>query len=145
MMAAQVRRQLTTTAPPSPYKRTAAAHDETLFRFTRGRFLTDEANELAKRHIRFNVDGLARLAVQAAEAASDGPRTCIAIERLADGMHSKAIRFTMDNGFQAVGKVLTPNAGLPRLTTASEVATMDFVGHILPSLSWKFTKVGNIG
>ncbi|RAH67161.1 uncharacterized protein BO66DRAFT_413745 [Aspergillus aculeatinus CBS 121060] len=118
-----------------------AAHDETLFRFTRGRFLTDEAYELAKRHIRFNVDELARLAVQAAEAANKGPRTCIAIEKLADGMHSKAIRFTMDNGFQAVGKVPTPNAGLPRLTTASEVATMDFMRNVLGTpvprvLSW---------
>jgi hypothetical protein len=97
------------------------------FRFTRGRFLTNEASELAKRHIHFNVDELARLAVLAAEAASNGPRTCIGIEKMADGMHNKAIRFTMDNGFQAVGKVPNPNAGLPHLTTASEVATMDFL------------------
>lgn len=122
--AVRLARQLT-TKPPSPCERTA--HDETLFRFTRGRFLTDEASELAKRHVRLDVDELARLAVQAAEAASNGPRTCIGIEKMADGMHNKAIRFTMDNGFQAVGKVPNPNAGLPHFTTASEVATMDFV------------------
>ncbi|PYH85069.1 hypothetical protein BO82DRAFT_399017 [Aspergillus uvarum CBS 121591] len=45
---------------------------------------------------------------------------------MADGMHNKAIRFTMDNRFQGVGKVPNPNAGLPHFTTASEVATMDF-------------------
>jgi hypothetical protein len=42
-------------------------------------------------------------------------------------MHNKAIRFTMDDGFQVIGKVPNPNAGLPHYTTASEVATMDFV------------------
>ncbi|BDD56256.1 hypothetical protein MAP00_001730 [Monascus purpureus] len=138
MMIAQAR-QLTMTKPPSLCERTA--HDGTFFQFTRGRFLTDEASELAKRYIRFDIDELARLAVRAAEAASNGPRTCISIEKMADGMHNKAIRFTMDNGFQAVGKVPNPNAGLPHLTTASEVATMDFMSNVLGTpvpkvLSW---------
>ncbi|KAL3463479.1 hypothetical protein BJX64DRAFT_287228 [Aspergillus heterothallicus] len=137
-MTAQAR-QLTTSKPPSPCER--RAHDGTLFRFTRGRFLTNKASELAKRHIRFDVDKLARLAVRAAEAASNGPRACISIEKMANGMHNKAIHFTMDNGFQAVGKVPNPNAGLRHLTTALEVATMDFMSNVLGTpvpkvLSW---------
>ncbi|PYI18480.1 hypothetical protein BO99DRAFT_167219 [Aspergillus violaceofuscus CBS 115571] len=130
MLSAPARRQLTATKPPSPCERTAP--DETLFQFTRGRFLTDEASELAQRHIRYDMNELACLAIRAAEVASDdGPRTCIGIEKMADGMHNKAIRFTMDNGFQAVGKVPNPNAGLPHLTTASEVATVDFMRNVL--------------
>ncbi|KAL4966463.1 uncharacterized protein BDV14DRAFT_198918 [Aspergillus stella-maris] len=33
----------------------------------------------------------------------------------------------MDSGFQVVGKVPNPNSGLKHFTTASEVATMDFL------------------
>lgn len=34
---------------------------------------------------------------------------------------------TMDDGREVVAKVPNPNAGIPHFTTASEVATMDFV------------------
>jgi hypothetical protein len=34
---------------------------------------------------------------------------------------------TMNDGSRVVAKVPNPNAGLPHLTTASEVATMAFV------------------
>jgi hypothetical protein len=33
----------------------------------------------------------------------------------------------MDDGRQVVAKIPNPNAGRPHFTTASEVATMDFV------------------
>lgn len=97
------------------------------FRFTRGRFLSDESHQLSQTYVQFEIDELARLAVRTAEIASDGSRKCMNIEKLPDGMHNKAIRFTMDNGFQVVGKVPNPNAGQAHFTTASEVATMDFV------------------
>lgn len=42
-------------------------------------------------------------------------------------MHSEAVHFIMDNGFQVVGKVPNPNTGLLHFTTTSEVATIDFV------------------
>lgn len=95
--------------------------------FTRGRFLSDESHQLSQRYVRFNIEELARLAEQAARVASPGSRQCVKIQKLADGMHNKALRFTMDNGFQVVGKVPNPNSGRPHFTTASEVATMDFV------------------
>ncbi|KAL3485649.1 hypothetical protein BJX62DRAFT_229350 [Aspergillus germanicus] len=121
------RQLLSTTRPESPSTRQATVHDESLFHFTRGRFLTNESQESTQRHAPFNVDELAKLAVRAAEETSNGRRECIDIEKLADGMHNKAIRFTMDDGFQIIGKVPNPNAGLPHYTTASEVATMDFI------------------
>ncbi|KAL3485642.1 kinase-like domain-containing protein [Aspergillus germanicus] len=124
-------RLLSSTRPESPSTRQATVHDESLFHFTRGRFLTNESQESTQRHAPFNVDELAKLAVRAAEETSNGRRECIDIEKLADGMHNKAIRFTMDDGFQVIGKVPNPNAGLPHYTTASEVATMDFMRSVL--------------
>ncbi|KAK1144575.1 hypothetical protein N8T08_005448 [Aspergillus melleus] len=109
------------------------------FRFTRGRFLSDESRQLSQTYVQFEVDELARLAVRAAEIASKGSRKCVNIEKLPDGMHNKTVRFKMDNGFQVVGKVPNPNAGQAHYTTASEVATMDFV------LTWSSTSENTVG
>ncbi|RHZ68005.1 hypothetical protein CDV55_106053 [Aspergillus turcosus] len=105
--------------------------NEHFFRHTGDRFLWDEPRQLSQRYIRFNIDELASLAVRAAEAVSHGSRRCVDIEKLPDGMLSKVVRFTMDDGFQAVRKIPNPNAGLPHFTTASEVATMDFMRNVL--------------
>ena len=43
-------------------------------------------------------------------------------------MHNRALLVTMDDGIQAVAKVHNSNAECPHFTTASEVATMEFVG-----------------
>ena len=68
---------------------------------------------------------LARLSAEAV-----GAESCIGIEKYPDGMYNKAFLLTMDDGSQVVAKVPNPNAGRPYFTTASEVATMDFVGSI---------------
>jgi hypothetical protein len=44
-----------------------------------------------------------------------------------DGMANKVFLMTMGDGREVVAKVPNPNAGVPHFTTASEVATMDFV------------------
>ena len=75
-----------------------------------------------QRHIKFNVNELARVAAEAV-----GAKICVGIEKYPDGMYNKAMLLTMDNGTQVVAKVPNPNAGKPHFTTASEVATMDFV------------------
>ena len=80
---------------------------------------------MSQRHIRFNVNELARLAAEAV-----GSRSCISIEKYPDGMYNKAMLLTMDDGTQVVAKIPNPNAGRPHFTTASEVATMDFVGIV---------------
>ncbi|KAJ9357086.1 hypothetical protein DTO027B9_3225 [Paecilomyces variotii] len=101
------------------------SNDE-FFKFTRGRFIVDEAENLRKREIRFDMNRLARVA-----ADSVGASRCVAIKKYPDGMYNKAFLMSMDNGREVVAKVPNPNAGAPHFTTASEVATMDFARRIL--------------
>ncbi|KAJ5594706.1 uncharacterized protein N7459_000914 [Penicillium hispanicum] len=84
-------------------------------------------------------------------ADSVGAEECIQVEKFPDGMFNKSFLFTMGNGAQVVGKVPNPNAGQAHYTTASEVATMDFMRNILGTpvprvLAWcskaKQTSVG---
>jgi len=65
---------------------------------------------------------LARLSAKAV-----GSKACVNIEKYPDGMFSKAFLMTMEDGMRVVAKVPNPNAGRVHFTTASEVATMDFV------------------
>jgi hypothetical protein len=81
---------------------------------------------MSQRHVRFNVNELARCAAEAV-----GAKTCVSIFKYPDGMYNKSMLLTMDNGSRVVAKVPNPNAGLPHFTTASEVATMDFVSFLL--------------
>jgi hypothetical protein len=92
------------------------------FRFTRGRFVVDEEHQMAKRYVHFDMNELARVAAKAVNA-----NHCISIEKCPDGLYNKAFLMTMDDGFEVLAKVSNPNAGIPHYTTASEVATMDFV------------------
>lgn len=64
-----------------------------------------------------------------ARVAADaiGATQCVSIKKYPDGMYNKAFLMSMDNGREVVAKVPNPNAGVPHFTTASEVATMDFV------------------
>lgn len=96
--------------------------NEDFFCFSRGRFLRNDSQELSQRYVRFNVDELSRIAAEACDSSR-----CVDVEKFADGMYNKSLLLTMDNGTQVVAKVPNPNAGRCHLTTASEVATMDFV------------------
>ena len=100
-------------------------YNDDLFNYTRGRFLFDDAHEISQRHVRFDVNALARCAAEAA-----GAEMCTSIEKFPDGMFNKSMLLTMSNGSQVVAKVPNPNAGMASITTASEVATMDFVRSI---------------
>lgn len=53
-------------------------------------------------------------------------------------MYNKAFILTMEDGKQVIARVPIPNAGRPHFTTASEVATIDFVGLVPPTAanSW---------
>jgi hypothetical protein len=97
-------------------------YNDDLFNFTRGRFIVDEKNEMSRRHVVFDVDELARIA-----AAAVGAEYCVSIKKFPDGMYNKALLLNMNNGTEAVARIPNPNAGYPHLTTASEVATMEFV------------------
>ena len=82
----------------------------------------DEAENLRKREIRFDLNKLAEVA-----ANSIGAAQCVSIKKYPDGMFNKAFLMSMEDGREVVAKVPNPNAGIPHFTTASEVPTMDFV------------------
>ena len=111
------------------------SENEDFYRFTRARFVCNEDYEMSQRYIRYDVNQLARLA-----ASAVGSKTCVRIEKCPDGMHNKVLLLTMNDGIQVIAKVPNPNAGRPHFTTASEVATMDFVRKIdLLHTSWSLS------
>ena len=96
--------------------------DESLYNFSRGRFVSNERQEMARRYACFDTQELGAVA-----ASAMGSPSCVSLEKYPDGMYNKAMLLTMCDGKQAVAKIPNPNSGRPHLTTASEVATMDFV------------------
>lgn len=109
------------TSKPPP----GDSRNENLLSFTRARFVANEQHEMSQRSVRFNMHELARLAAEAVESKS-----CVSVEKCPDGMYNKALILTMDDGSQLIAKVTNPNAGRSQATTASEVATMDFVSFL---------------
>lgn len=82
----------------------------------------DEAENLQRREIRFDLNKLAKVAADLVGAAQ-----CVSIKKYLDGMFNRAFLLSMEDGREVVAKVPNPNAGVPHFTTASEVAMMDFV------------------
>ncbi|KAF2423572.1 phosphotransferase enzyme family protein [Tothia fuscella] len=110
-------------------------HDD-FFQFTRGTFVRNEAEQLASRRIKFDMNELTRVA-----ASSIGANSCIMVENLPDGMYNKTFLLSMDDGQKVVAKVPNPNSGTPYFTTASEVATMDFPIYVRNTLKAPVPKV----
>ena len=52
----------------------------------------------------------------------------IRVMKYREGEYNKVFLLTMDNGAEVVAKVPNLNAGPAHYTTASEVATMNYVG-----------------
>ncbi|KAL3473127.1 kinase-like domain-containing protein [Aspergillus californicus] len=94
-----------------------------LFRYTSGRWLWDEEQQLRDRFSPFNVAELQKVA-----ASSVGADKCVAITKLAEG---KTFKLTMDNGVNAIARIPHPIAGPRYNMTAAEVATMDFARGVL--------------
>lgn len=95
---------------------------EHFFRYTSGRWLWDEEQQLRDRYKAFNV---AELQIVAAQAIGSG--NCVSMIKLAEGGYNKVFRLLMGDGKQVLARIPNPNAGPPFYTTASEVATMQFV------------------
>lgn len=62
----------------------------------------------------------------------------IQVMKYREGQYNKAFLLTFDNGFEVVAKLPNPNAGPQHWTTASEVATMDYVSDCPYQLMLKF-------
>ncbi|KAJ5958882.1 phosphotransferase enzyme family protein [Penicillium vulpinum] len=102
-------------------------HDlEALNRFTSGRWLWNERQQLACCYVKFDLSTLLKLA-----ASATGSRSCTQVSKISEGQYNKVFQLTMDNGREIIAKLPNPNAGRPHFTTASEVATMDFLRNVL--------------
>jgi hypothetical protein len=108
---------MSTDAKPQQY--------EPFFNYTSGRWLWDEEKQLRERYVKFNVEELKRIA-----AESIGAKSCVSMIKLAEGGYNKVFKLVMDNGSVAIARIPCPNAGPAFKTTASEVATMDFVSYL---------------
>lgn len=97
-------------------------NNEEYYRYTAGRWLFSEDEQLSCRYVKFNMNELVRIATE-----SIGSASCITVRKLPEGNYNKTFLLTMDDGNQVIARVPNPNAGRPHFTTASEVATMDFV------------------
>ncbi|OJJ73162.1 hypothetical protein ASPBRDRAFT_73611 [Aspergillus brasiliensis CBS 101740] len=78
------------------------------------------------RYVNFDLSTLLQLA-----ASAIGPRSCIEVLKISEGQYNKVFQLTMDDGRKMIAKLPNPNAGRPHFTTASEVATMDFLRNVL--------------
>ena len=98
-------------------------HEE-FFRYTGGRWLWDEQEQLRQRYKQFNVHELKSTA-----AKSVGARVCVSMIKLAEGGFNKVFRLIMNDGKVVIARIPNPNAGPGFRTIPSEVATMDFVSY----------------
>lgn len=109
------RRTLTTSAD-GDYER--------FYQYTSGRWLWDEEARLREHYKKFNVPALKHIA-----AKSVGAHDCISMTKFAEQDSGKLFRLEMDNGTVVIAKIPVPVSGPAFLSTASEVATTDFVSN----------------
>ncbi|KAI3289481.1 hypothetical protein DTO002I6_6797 [Penicillium roqueforti] len=99
---------------------------EALNRFTSGRWLWDERQQLACRYVKFDHSTLLKVA-----ASAVGSKACTHVLKISEGQYNKLFQLTIDDRRDIIAKLPNPNAGRPHFTTASEVATMDFLRNVL--------------
>ncbi|EGE04025.1 phosphotransferase enzyme family protein [Trichophyton equinum CBS 127.97] len=116
-----------------------------LFSYTTGRWLWREKEQLFERYRKFSVGEL-----QAITARTLGSQACVSISKIGEGNFNKVFRLVMDDGAVAIARIPHPNAGPPRYTTMSEVATMEFVRSMLKIpvpkvLAWSSCSDNSVG
>ncbi|RDW93617.1 uncharacterized protein DSM5745_00939 [Aspergillus mulundensis] len=101
----------------------ADCNPEPFYASSSQRWLWNEPSQLARRYVRFNLDAL----VQIAEEAAGQNAVCVNVTKLQEGNFNKVFLASMQDGREVVLKIPNPNAGMAHYTTASEVATMQYV------------------
>ncbi|OJD24357.1 hypothetical protein ACJ73_04292 [Blastomyces percursus] len=97
-----------------PFVSTDSKHDlEALNRFTSGRWLWGEPQQLACRYVKFDMSNLLELA-----ASAIGSKSCVQVVKISEGQYNKVFLLTMSDGREAIAKLPNPNAGRPHFTTA---------------------------
>ncbi|KAJ7090561.1 kinase-like domain-containing protein [Mycena crocata] len=99
--------------------------DESFFRYTSGRWLYNESQQMAQRYTKFDVPALNRVISSVCGGAS------VLFMQKKEGVFNKSFIATLTNGRQVVARIKNPVAGPAHLCTASEVATMDFARNVL--------------
>jgi len=94
-----------------------------IFAYKAQRWLWNEPSQLQRRYLKFNIAPL----IHAAEKALGHGAKCVEMTKLPEGNFNKTLLLEMEDGREVIAKLPNPNAGRPYYTTASEVATMDYV------------------
>ena len=97
--------------------------EDELFRHKAQRWLWNEQAQLTRRYREFDLGALAKVL----ENVTGARARCVDISKLPEGNFNKTLLVRMHDGHQLVARLPNPNAGPPRFTTASEVATMAYV------------------
>ncbi|KIM97540.1 hypothetical protein OIDMADRAFT_204366 [Oidiodendron maius Zn] len=106
-----------------------AISEEELYKYTRNRWIFNESVQLSKRYLKFDLQQLLKAAVTA--VADGGARYCTRVLKCREGLNNKAYLLTMDNGSEVFAKLPNSIAGPAFYTTASEVATREFLRNVL--------------
>jgi hypothetical protein len=93
------------------------------FTYKAQRWLWNEPDQLRRRYLEFDLKALVRVA----EDAMGSEANCVEVTKLPEGNFNKTFLVTMHDGRQLIARLPNPNAGCAHYTTASEVATMDYV------------------
>jgi hypothetical protein len=97
--------------------------EDDVFRYKAQRWLWSEPDQLERRYLRFNLEAL----ICATEHAVGSGAKCVEVTKLPEGNFNKTFIVEMHDGRQVIARLPNPNAGRSHYTTASEVATMDYV------------------
>lgn len=97
--------------------------DESALNYNAQRWLWNEPEQLKCRYLKFNSKALIRVAEDAAGSGA----SCSEVTKLPEGNFNKTFLVTMQDGRQLIARLPNPNAGRSHYTTASEVATMEYV------------------
>lgn len=90
--------------------------EDSVYRYTSGRWLWNEKEQFSRRYVKFNLAELVKIATQAT-----GSMSCVEVQKLPEGNFNKVFLLTMNDGKEVIAKLPNPNAGPQYFATASEV------------------------
>ncbi|KAI0339794.1 hypothetical protein BDW22DRAFT_1486502 [Trametopsis cervina] len=119
---------LKTSACPPPCRArplsTTAESDDSLFNYTSGRWVYNDALRHKERHRPFNVTSLCRLAAQSVDR---DPTDVLSISKLDEGGFNRTFLITLRDGTKVVARIPYPVTVPDYNGVASEVATIEYM------------------
>ncbi|KAL8662773.1 MAG: hypothetical protein Q9168_008206 [Polycauliona sp. 1 TL-2023] len=101
-------------------------HEDVLFRDTSHRWLWNESARKAERYLEFNV---LALKTAAARAMNRAEYEVVIIRKHGEDSSKRTFTLTWLNGYELLAEMPLPEMVTKRYTTASAVATMDYIRH----------------